>query len=505
MTAPTAGEASSTSISLADPEVEELSSRIRGGLRWKFFSEGTILVSRVLVAIVLAHLLSPHDFGVAGMVLVVANLVATFADIGVGNALVQRRKIDDGDRSTMFWISMAAGSFFTLAGIGLSFALASFYGEPQVQPLFVVFSFAFVLTSIGATQRTLLYRAMDFRRLELRNVAGILAGAVVGVVVAVLGFGPWALIAQSLTLIIVSTILLWLLVPWRPRFVFVPHVAWQLGSFGLRSLGASIFSMSNQITDKILVGRFLGASALGVYGLAFNTVLMPLSRIVVPIGQVFYPAISRLQDDYAGVGRTWLKMNRVVIAVFAPLMLSILITAPDLVPVVFGEKWKEAIPVLQILAAGSLVQALQGLNPSVLQAVGRPALALRFSVVTFVVSLGAYVIGLHWGIIGVATGFAVANGLLAIAYGALTARIIHVGARAILKSQAGVAEASAAMAAAMLIVGHVLLSDVSSHVVRVLVVLVAGVAVYALALLWREPALVADARRFAFGRSSTTS
>jgi len=263
--------------------------------------------------------------------------------------------------------------------------------------------------------------------------------------------------------------------------------------------------MSNQITDKILVGRFLGASALGVYGLAFNTVLMPLSRIVVPIGQVFYPAISRLQDDYAGVGRTWLKMNRVVIAVFAPLMLSILITAPDLVPVVFGEKWKEAIPVLQILAAGSLVQALQGLNPSVLQAVGRPALALRFSVVTFVVSLGAYVIGLHWGIIGVATGFAVANGLLAIAYGALTARIIHVGARAILKSQAGVAEASAAMAAAMLIVGHVLLSDVSSHVVRVLVVLVAGVAVYALALLWREPALVADARRFAFGRSSTTS
>ncbi len=483
-------------VSLTDPAVGDLSSRIRGGLRWKFLSETTILISRIAIAIVLAHLLTPREFGIAGMVLVVANLVVSFADLGVGNALVQRRAIDDRDRSTMFWLSLAAGAFFTVVGISCSFAIARFYGEPSVKPLFMVFSLAFVLTSVSATHRTLLYRAMDFRRLELRNVAGVVAGAAAGFAVAALGLGPWALIVQSLTLIGVSTVLLWLLVPWRPRFVFSREVARQLGSFGIRSLGASLFTISNTISDKLLVGRFLGATPLGVYTLAFNTVLMPLTRIVVPIGQVFYPAISRLQDDHEGLGRTWLRMNRMVVAVFAPLMLGILLTAPDLVPIAFGDRWAKAIPVLQILALGSLAQALQSLNPAVLQAVNRPATALRFSIATFAVSLLAYAVGLHWGVLGVATGFAVANTILAVAYGGLTARVIRVRFLVFCRSQLGVAQAAAAMAAAMLGVSELLLRDVANHELRLLSILASGVGAYSLMLVWRAPAVVADARQF---------
>lgn len=448
------------------------------------------------IAIVLARLLTPREFGIAGMVLVVGNLVVSFADLGVGSALVQRRTIDDRDRSTMFWISLAAGTFFTLLGIGLAFAVAAFYGEPRVAPLFMVFSLAFVLTSLGATQRTLLYRAMEFRSLELRNVAGVVAGAAAAVAAAVLGLGPWALIIQSLTLVGVSTVLLWLLVPWRPQFVFAVGPARELGGFGIRSLGATLFALSNQITDKILVGRFLGAAPLGVYTLAFNTVLTPLSRIVAPITQVFYPAISRLQDDYDGVGRIWLRMNRVVVAIFAPLMLAIIVTAPDLVPIVFGSRWSEAAPVLQILAGGSLVQALESLNAAVFQAIGRPTAALTFSIVSFVGSLGAYALGLHWGLIGVATGFAIANAVLELAFAIATARAIGVSLLTLCRSQAGILLVAGVTAIAMLVARRLLLQADATAEVRLILVLAVGMTVYVLMLGWRERDLLGELGRF---------
>jgi PST family polysaccharide transporter len=494
--------ANAMAIDLSDPQAGDVSARIRGGLRWKFLSETVILISRLGIAILLARLLTPREFGIAGMALVIANLVVAFADIGVGTALVQRRTINDTERSTMFWLSVAAGTFFTLAGIGLSFAVGSFYGEPQVTPLFMVFSLGFVLTSLSATQRTLLYRAMDFRRLELRTVVGVLAGVVAGLTVALLGFGPWALIVQSLTVIVVSTVLLWLLVPWRPQFLFDRHVARELGAFGLRSVGASLFTISTTIVDKVLIGRFLGATPLGVYNLAFNTVLMPLTRVVVPIAEVFYPAISRLQDDPEGLGRLWIRMNRAVLVVFAPLMLGIMITAPDLVPAVFGERWVASVPVLELLACGGLALAMQSLNPAVLQAVNRPATALRFSVVTFATNIAAYAIGLHWGVVGVAAGFAIANTLLAVAYAVLIARVVGLRLRTLLASQAGVAQAAVAMGAAMLAVRDFGLDELSGHWLRMTAVLIVGGVAYILVLLWRAPGIIDEVRRFIPGRQS---
>ena len=182
------------------------------GLGWKAASQLVFQASRIAVAVILARLLTPHDYGLAGMVMVVGLFALVFSDLALGAAIVQRAHLTDEDRSTVFWASIAAGVFFTVTGIALSGPLASFYGEPEVRPLFAALSVSFLVTSIGSIQTALLTREMEFRRLELRQITATLCGAIVGISLALGGAGAWAIIGQQLTAVGVSTILVWLLV-----------------------------------------------------------------------------------------------------------------------------------------------------------------------------------------------------------------------------------------------------------------------------------------------------
>ena len=159
-----------------------LRAAVMSGLVWKALSILVKQGSRVIVGIVLARLLTPEDYGLAALVLVFSSLVFIFSDLSLGAALVQRARITEKDRSTVFWVSVAAGVVCTLVGFAVAGLVADFYREPDVKPLFMAVSISFVIVSLGVTQEALLTRAMDFRSLEIRQMAAALAGAVVAVV-----------------------------------------------------------------------------------------------------------------------------------------------------------------------------------------------------------------------------------------------------------------------------------------------------------------------------------
>jgi O-antigen/teichoic acid export membrane protein len=479
---------------LRDPTRAQLVARVESGLKWKLLSEATLIVTRMSVAIVLARLLTPRDFGIAGMVLVMSAFVTSFADFGLGNALVQRRSLSEKDRSTMFWASCAVGVSMTAIGVAVSKVAAGFYHEAQVRNLFAVLSLGFVITSLGATQRSLLSRTMDFRSLEIRSMAAALAGASVGITTAALGHGPWALILQSLTIVSVSTALVWPLVPWRPHLVFSWDSLRSLGGFGIRSVGGSFLASLNQVSDKLLIGRFLGAAPLGVYTIGYNTMLLPLTRIVSPIQQVLYPALSRLQDDPRNLATAWLRMNRAVGALCIPLMVGVMVTAPDLVPVAFGERWRSAVPILQILAWVGITQCLQGLLPVVLQVVNRPGTYLRFSGFALVVNIGGYAIGLHWAITGVATAYAISSTMLGLLYTRLTANAVGTSLRAVAASLAGVTQAALALAGATLATRLFLVHEGVPPWIRLLALVGVGAVVFVSVCFWRDPELILEVR-----------
>lgn len=480
----------------------DMRASIASGLAWKVVSQVFRQLARVAVVVILARLLTPAEYGLAAMVLVFSTLVLIFADLALGAALVQRRELTEEDRSTVFWTSACMGVLFTLVGIAMSWPIAAFYGEPEVQPLFAALSISFLVTALGTTQSALLNREMRFRNLELRMMAGTVVGGTAGIVVAAAGGGPWAIIVQQLGIAAASTALLWVFSPWRPRFTYSVASFRSLAGFSANVFGTRVLFYANRNLDNLLIGRFIGPAGLGAYAIAYNVMLMPLARVAQPIVEVLFPAMSRIQDDRPRMAGMWLRANRMIGAITIPAMTGLIVVAPEFVATLFGERWSEATPVIQILAWVGLLQSLQRLNSSVLQACDRTATLLRYSVVVLLASVVAFVVGLHWGIVGVAVGYAVSSTLVEPYYTWLTARVLEVRFVDFLRSLAGVAQATIGMAAVVLGARVWVVSPDLPAGVRLGIFVLLGAATYLALAAWRAPELRADVRGLRRSRSA---
>jgi O-antigen/teichoic acid export membrane protein len=475
------------------------SDAIRGlainGLAWKGASQAFLQGSRVVVAVVLARLLAPHDYGLAAMVLVFASLVLVFSDLALGAALVQRQRLSELDLATVFWTSIGAGLLFTLLGTASSGPVARFYGEPAVRGLVVVLSLGFVVAAIGTVPTALLNRAMAFRALEMRMMLATAAGAITGITLALAGFGAWAIIGQQLAFTVTQTVLVWVRSPWRPSLTFSFERLRVLAGFSANVFGQRLLYYLHRNTDNLLVGRFLGAAALGAYGLAYNIMLVPFSRIAGPIQEVLFPAFSRIQDDRPRMAAVWIRVTRAVAAVSMPSLLGLFVLAPEFVAVVLGPRWDAAVPVLRILVWVGLIQSLQTLNTSILIALDRTRALLRYSVFFFVAHLTAFAIGVHWGIVGVATGYAISTAVVEPLFARMTARALGISVFSWVRSIAGVAQASVVMLIVVVPARTLLVQEGVPAPVRLVGLALLGGGVFFAASAWRVPELKDELRQ----------
>jgi O-antigen/teichoic acid export membrane protein len=416
---------------------------VRRGLRWKLASQGYSQITRIGVAILLARALTPHDYGEIGMAAVFVTLVLIFSDLAFGTALVQRPEITEEHRSTIFWLTTAVGLALTVGGYVAAPVIAGFYGEPEVANIFRVLALTFVITALGATHSALLTRAMDFRGLELRQIGAVSAGAVAAIVGVAAGWGLWAVVAQQLAVAVASTLLLWACTGWYPRCRFSRSALAEMAGFSANVFGTRLLFYADRYVVYLLIGRFIGASALGLYAVAYNLMLVPLERIAGPLQQVFYPAVARLQRQPERMARAWVRATRLIASITTPAMIGVMVTAPDLVRVVLGTRWDGAVPVVQILAWVGLHQSFARLNSSVLQAADRTELMLRYAIVTVIADVVAFGVGAHWGIIGIAVAYAIATTLIAPLYFQLAAASVGLTVIGFLREMLPVLQASA--------------------------------------------------------------
>jgi O-antigen/teichoic acid export membrane protein len=473
---------------------DHIGSRIRSGLAWKAGSQLTLQLSRVVVALVLARLLAPHDWGVAAMVLAVSGSVVVFTDSALGTALIQRRQLYPGDRSTVFWLTVGIGALLAVGGIGIAGPLSHFFGEPAVRPLFIALAVGFFISALGATQMSLLMRDMQFNRLELRQIAATVTGAVSGIAIAVAGFGPWAIVGQQLAEVTASTTLLWLLSPWRPSLTFRSTSLRRLGGFAGRVFGQNFLYQAGRNLGNVLIGRLLGPTAVGAYGLATNIILLPFARIAGPLQQVFFPAFSRMNDDHERLADVWIRAARLIGLFSIPSLVGLAIVAPDFVDVVLGRKWERATPVIQILVVVGIVQALQTLNAEVLLALDKAGTLLRFTILWFVGTIGAALAGVHWGILGIATCYAIVNLLVEPVSMYLTTRALGISVWRFLGAFAGITQATAIMAAVLLTGRAALVHAEVPTAPRLLLLIAVGGLVFVASCLWRAPEVRMEVR-----------
>jgi O-antigen/teichoic acid export membrane protein len=481
---------------MSEPEqgATGMRSRVLNGLAWTGGSQIVMQLVRMTVAVVLARLLAPDDYGLAAIALVYASLVLVFSDMSIGAAIIQRKTLTEDDRSTAFWLAVGAGIVFTVAGVAISGPLGAFYGEPQVSSLCVVLSLSFVITSLATTHEALLLRDMQFAKTERRVMAATLAGAVAGIVVGVQTRDAWALIAQEIATASVSTLLLWKLSPWRPQLRFSRASLRSLAGFSAPLIGHRFLYYVHRNADNILIGRFVGAAALGAYSLAYNIMLVPFSRIAGPVQRVLAPAFARMQDEPQRIGDAWVRAVRLLGLGAIPSLTGLIVVAPDFVHVVLGPRWAPAATLIQILAVVGMIQALQSISTDILQARGRTATVFRFTLLFSAAHITGFVIGLQWGVTGVAAAYAISSVLVEPVYTVLTARSIGVSPWRPVVALRGIVEASLVMGGVVWALRAGLVDAGLPALPRLVLCVVIGAAVFVPASLWRADEVWNDVR-----------
>jgi len=392
--------------------VTGLRRRTISGISWSTVSQlgrqGTLLATTV----VMARLLSPSDFGLIGMALVITGFVGIFRDLGTSAAIIQRKHVSPRLLSSIFWINVGFGALATLVLFLLAPLGGMLYEEPRVVAVLKVLSFGFFLSGFGVLHQALLERALLFRPLARLEIAAVLAGALVGVALALAGAGVWSLVFQSLTMVGLSTMLLWFSNSWRPQWTLNWGELKAVGRFSLPLTGFSIFNYFARNADYFLIGRYLGAQDLGYYTLAYRMLLFPVQNIGAVIARVMYPVFASIQADNRRIASSYLRMANAIALFSFPLMLGALALAEPLVLTAFGEQWQPAILIIMILAPVGLVQSLGTTVGSIFQAKGRTDWMFWWGIGSGTVAVLAFAIGLRWGIAGVAAAYAMASFIL---------------------------------------------------------------------------------------------
>ena len=482
---------------------ESVGTGLRGkvvrGVGWNLLGQIFTQISTASAGVLLAHLLEPRDFGLAAMALVFTAFAGVFTDLALGAALVQRPSISESDRSTAFWTSLVAGLVLTSVVVGLAPTIAGFFSQPSATPLFAATAALFMLSSLSVTQSALLTREMNFKDLSIRGMVATLAGIAVAIPLAFAGAGAWTIVVQNLVAASISAVLLWRLSRWRPTFTYSLESLRTLGSFSSKTLVSQFLGYLSLNVDNLLVGRYLGSGPLGFYSVSYNTMFLPVSRISQPIQRVLFSALAKLQHEPVRLREAWARGNQVISAVNVPAFLGMAVVAPDFVPVVLGQRWDAAVPVLQLLSVAGVATTLQTLNWSTVQAAGRPEVMLRLRLFSVPLTIAAFAVGLRWGVVGVAGLFAVARFIVLPVSAAVTCRTLGCSLAWALRGEAVVAALSVVMAASVYLVRIGLVDLHVSAATRLGLVVALGIAVYAGLTARLAPVLVSELR--SLGRS----
>lgn len=396
-------------VTLPSKGTPNMGRQIRKGLGSMAVKLAITKATGFAVKLVLARLLVPEMFGLVAMVTVVLGFLKIFADLGLKKALIQRRRdsVSTLRYDSAFWFLAVAGLIMAalvwLAGVPF---MIWFYDEPRLAPIAMAMAFSMWLSTLGTVPRVRLTRLMKFRQIVRADVIAMLVGAASAIALALAGAGLWALVGQSMINGAVSLVLIWAATRWRPRRRFDLQSLRDVVGFSGYMLANSVLYYLRKNMDVIIVGKLLGASALGVYGLAFaltETLRMQLYSVV---NKVMFPAYSRMQDDPAAMKPYYLATIRWMALITWPVSTLLILFADPLVPVLFGEAWTEAVRPVQILSVASMVFALSGTPAEVLKGLGKAGLLFWISAIhTILIALPSVIVGAwFFGLEGAAWG-----------------------------------------------------------------------------------------------------
>lgn len=468
---------------------------VASGLVWTLIGTWGRQAIDLGVFLILARLLEPADFGLVALAMVFVLLAQLVVDQGMGDALVQRREITPAAIDTAFWVAVLTGGLLTVTLFLAAGPISALLAAPGLQPILQVLSISFVVASLTTIQIAMLRRRLAFRSLSVRALVASAGGGIVGVAMALAGAGVWALVAQQIASAAFSVLTLWWVSPWRPSLRASRTEFGGLFRFGIHVVAGDVLTYLTRNVDNFLVGAVLGPATLGFYVVGYRILTATQAVLVQITRKMTFPVFSRLQGDPDRMRRAYNRVTRAAAAVILPGYIALAIVASELIVVLFGARWEQSGTVASVLLLIGPVVAVQALSVAMLNAVGRPDVAFRLRLLSTVVAVIGFVIGVRFGIVAVAAAYVVPGYLLLPVNLIWMRRHAGIDVGEYLGNMRGVAAATAVMAAAML-VGRLLLAD-REPIVVVAALLPVGALVFLGALWVLDRALIRDVLQFA--------
>lgn len=356
---------------------------------------------------ILARLLTPEDFGLIAMVMAIIGFIGIFKDLGLSMATIQRADVNHAQVSTLFWINVGVSIFMMILIATLAPALAWYYKEPRVVRITLILAGTIIFSGLIVQHQALLRRQMRFGVLALVEIVTMFVGFAIGVGCALAGFGYWSLVLIPVVREFAMMLGVWTFCGWRPGAPARRSGARAMVSFGAHLTGFNVVNYFARNLDKILLGRYWGATSLGFYNKAYQLLLLPIQQINNPITSVAVPTLSRLQQEPERYRAYYRRGVFLTVSIGMPVVAFLFVVADKAVLTLLGDQWLESVAIFRALGPAAFMGTLNMATGWVYLSLGRTKRQFVWGIFSSAIIALAFVIGVRWGPIGVAFAYSI--------------------------------------------------------------------------------------------------
>ncbi|MBS6180972.1 MAG: lipopolysaccharide biosynthesis protein [Erysipelotrichaceae bacterium] len=381
------------------------SKSVVSNLIWRFAERCGAQGVSFIVSVVLARLLAPDAYGTVALVTAFTAILQVFVDSGMGNALIQKKTVDDLDFSSVFFFNFLICIILYLGMFIAAPFIADFYNMPELTLLVRVISLTLVISGIKNVQQAYVSRNLLFKKFFYATIGGTIFSAILGIAIAYMGFGVWALVVQQLSNAIIDTLILWLTVKWRPKWMFSFRRLKGLFAYGWKLLASALLDTIYNNVRQLIIGKFYSASDLAFYNKGKQFPNLIVTNINTSIDSVLLPVMSQEQDNRTRVKAMTRKAIRTSSYIMWPLMFGLAIVAEPLISLVLTEKWLPCVPYLRIFCFTYALWPIHTANLNAIKAMGRSDMFLKLEIIKKVMGVISIVLTLPFGVFAIALGY----------------------------------------------------------------------------------------------------
>lgn len=374
------------------------------GLIWQMIEKIGVNGVQLLIYIILARLLEPKDFGIVALVSVFVSVSDLLVNSGLGTALVQSEKVDETDYSSVLYVSISIACILYVMLYLTAPLIAIYYGEPIIVLILRINALTIIFSAVNGVQRSILLREMKFKKIFLVNTTPILVSGVIGVLLAILGFGIYALVINSVLAGAFSTIVLWIILRWKPKRVFSKRRAMEFFSFSYKLLLANLLETGYKSLYPLVVGKAFNSTILGYYNYGRQIPTLIASSINASITSVVFPIYSRSQNNEIMLKLMVRQTISISNFVIFPIMAGLAAVAEPIVTIFLTDKWLPSVPYVQLFCIVLGLSHVQSINFQAISAIGRSDVFLRYEIIKKIIGITLLIITLPFGIVALVMG-----------------------------------------------------------------------------------------------------